>query len=125
MFLIICLVADSASFWVVRHRLSQSLDLALDAALVGGVVEEDLIWGRHISRKRDAEHQAWEVLRKNMDGSLLNSLFFSFDLHQDRDMIWVEGSAKVETPFLLGALAGKGRREILVSKKLNYQGSYK
>ena len=125
MFLLVCLVTDSASYWVVRHRLGQGLELALDAALVGGIAEEDLIWGRQISQKEKASEWAWEILRKNLAGSLAASLTFTFDLTQDKDQIWVSGQASVKAPFLLGALAGGGSREITVNKKLSYQGSYK
>ena len=125
MFLILCLVTDSATYWVVRSRLSRSMDLALDAAIVGGVVEEDLIWGRHIAESGRAAGLAWEILESNMAGPLQDSLAFHFDLYQDKDRIWAEGRAAIETPFLLGALIGRGRREIAVNKKLDYLGSYK
>ncbi|MCL1848431.1 MAG: hypothetical protein FWF83_01995 [Clostridiales bacterium] len=125
MFLLVCLVADSASYWVVRNRLSEGLDLALDAALVSGVVEDDLIWGRHAAHKNKAMNMAWEILLKNMDGYLSESLSLSFDMFQENNQIWAQGQARVETPFLLGALAGSSRREITINKKINYQGSYR
>ena len=125
MFLLVCLVTDSAVYWVVRNRLGQGLDLALDAALVGSIAEEDLIRGKQFSQKEKADEWAREILLKNMDGSLTRGLTFSFDLVQDGERIWAEGQAKVEAPFLLGALAGNSRREIEVSRKLIYQGSYK
>jgi len=125
MFIVVCLVTDTATYWVVRNRLGQGLELALDAALVGGVVEEDLIRGRHLSRKEKAGEWAWEILKKNMSGPLAGSLTFRFDLAQSGDQVWVEGQAKVEAPFLLGAIAGSGRREIVVNRKMTYQGHYK
>ena len=125
MFVLLCLITDAAAWWVVRGRLSQGLDLALDAALVGGVSEEDLIRGRQLSRRDLAAGLAGEILRKNMDGPLLESLTFRISLRQDADLVWAEGYATVDAPSLLGALAGRGSREIAVSKKLRYQGSYK
>ena len=125
MFLLLCLVADSASYWVVRNRLGQSLELALDAALTSGVVEEDLIRGRQLSHRNIAEGWAREILRKNMAGPLAENLSLQFDLIQDKEQIWAEGQARVELPFLLGMLAGKGNREIVVNRKLRFQGSYR
>lgn len=125
MFLLVCLVTDSASYWVVRNRLSRGLELALDAALVGGVAQEDLIRGRQLVHKNRAVAWAGEILRKNMAGPLARSLTVQFEFSEDKDQIWAEGRAKVEVPFLLGSLAGKGSREIEVNKKMAYQGSYK
>ena len=124
-FLLVCLVTDSAMYWVVRNRLGQGLDLALDAALVGSITEENLIRGKQFSDKEKAGEWAWEILKKNMGGPLARSLALNFDLTQDGERIWAEGQARVEAPFLLGALAGRGRREIEVNRKLTYQGSYK
>ena len=125
MFLLVCLTADTTMYWVVRNRLGQSMELALDAALVGSIAEEDLMRGKQFSHKEKAEMWAQEVLRKNLDGSLSDNLAFHFDFKQDGERIWAEGQAKVEAPFLIGALAGRSRREIEVSRKLTYQGSYK
>jgi len=125
MFLLVCLVTDSAVYWVVGNRLRQSLDLALDAALTGGIDEADLIRGRQLAHKDIAGQRAWEILRKNMAGPLTTDLDFHFDLFQEKDQIWTEGRAKVKTPYLLGALAGKGGREIVVSRKQIWQGMYK
>ena len=124
-FLLVCLVTDSVSYWVVRNRLGESLELALDAALVAGIAEDDLIWGRQLSQKEKAGEWAWDIMRKNMKGSLADSVSLRFDLRQEADRIWAEGQARVEMPFLLGALAGRSEREIVISSKLAYQGLYK
>jgi hypothetical protein len=97
----------------------------LDAALVGSIVEEDLAWGRQLSRKEKAAGWAWEILSKNMAGEIAGTLSFQFDFAQGNDQIFAEGRARVELPFFLGALAGGGRREIEVNKKMSYQGNYK
>jgi len=125
MFLIVCLVTDSAVYWVVGNRLRQSLDLALDAALTGGIVEADLIRGKQLAKKEIAGNWAREILQKNMAGPLTANLGFYFDIFQEKDQIWAEGQAKVKTPYLLGALAGNGSREIVVSRKQIWQGMYK
>jgi len=125
MFLLVCLVADSAVYWVVGSRLGKGLELALDAALVGGIDEEDLIRGRQLARKEKADEWAREILRKNMAGALAPSLSFRFELFQEKDRIWVEGQASVTAPYLLGALTGSGSREIAVSRKQTFQGLYK
>jgi len=124
-FVLVCLVTDSISYWVIRSRLGEGLELALDAALVGGIAEEDLIWGRQLSRKEKAGEWAWEILRRNLEGPLTEDLAFRFDINQEGDLIWAEGRAKVELPFLLGALTGQSRREIVIDRKLAYQGLYK
>ena len=125
MFLLLCLVTDSASYWIVRSRLSQGLELALDASLVAGIVEEDLIRGRQLARTDRAEAAARDILMKNLQGTLATGLVFQFDLSGEKEQIWAEGQAKAEYPFLLGALVGRGRREITVNRKLRYLGSYK
>jgi hypothetical protein len=125
LFIVVCLVTDSAVYWVVRNRLGQSVELALDSALVGGIVEEDLIRGRQLSRKWIAEQWAMEIMRKNMAGPLTDRLIFRFDLKQEDDRIWAEGQASVEVPSLLKAFAGGGSREIKVDRKQTYQGAYK
>jgi len=125
MFLLVCLVTDTAMYWVVRDRLGQGLDLALDASLVGSIVEEDLMRGRQQSRRAAAEAWAWDVLQRNMEGPLASSLTLRFKLTQSNDQIWAQGQAKVEAPFLLGSLAGVGRREIEVTRRLMYQGLYR
>jgi len=125
MFLLVCLVTDSASYWVVRNRLHQSLELALDAALTGSIAEEDLILGRQMSKAKEAESWAREILLRNMSGPLAKTLSFQFELVQDKDQIWAKGQARIELPFLLGVLAGGGKREIVVNRTLRYQGSYK
>jgi hypothetical protein len=124
-FLLVCIVADTASYWVARDRLGASLELALDAALVGGIAEEDLVWGRQLSRKEKAEEWARDILRRNLGAALSKNLAFRFSLLQESDTIWAEGQAKVELPYLLGALVGKGSREIVINRKLAYQGLYK
>ena len=125
MFILLCLITDSAAWWVVRGRLSQGLDLALDAALVRGISEEDLIRGRQLSSLDRAAEWAGEILRKNMEGPLQESLTFQFSLNQDAEQVWAEGYARVVAPSLLGALTGRGSREITVGKKQRYQGIYK
>ena len=125
MFVLLCLITDAAAWWVVRGRLSQGLDLALDAALVSGVSEEDLIRGRQLSFSDRAAAWAGEILKRNMEGPLQESLTFQFSLRQDAEQVWVEGYARVLAPSLLGVLAGRGSREIAVGKKLRYQGVYK
>ncbi|MCL1804620.1 MAG: hypothetical protein FWG28_01235 [Clostridiales bacterium] len=124
-FLLVCLVTDTVSYWVVRSRLGESLELALDAALVGGIEEGDLIWGKQLTREDRAGVWAREIFQKNMKGSLEGKLSFSFELKQEADQIWTEGRAKAELPYLLGALVGKGSREIVINKKMAYQGLYK
>lgn len=124
-FLLVCLVTDSVSYWAVRNRLGESLELALDAALVGGIAEEDLIWGKQFSQREKAGDWAWEIMKRNMGGTLSDSLSLRFDLSQGDDQIWVEGQARAVAPYLLGALAGKGGREIVINKKAAYQGLYK
>jgi hypothetical protein len=125
LFIVVCLVTDSAVYWVVRSRLGQSLELALDGALVGGVVEEDLIRGRHMAQKGLAEQWARDILWRNMAGPLTGNLAFRFELKQEDDQIWAEGQASVKAPSLLGAFAGKGSREITVNRKRSYLGTYK
>ena len=125
MFLLVCLVTDSASYWVVRDRLGQSLELALDAALISGIAEEDLIWGKQLFRREVATERAAEILRKNAGSLLAESLTFHFEMRRDGDQISAEGQAGVRIPFLLGALAGGGGKEITVSRKMVYQGMYK
>ena len=123
--LLVCLVVDTTAYWIVRSRLRYGLELALDAALVAGVVEEDLIRGRHLIRNDRAVVQASQVIRKNLEGLLSESLDVQFSIAWEKEMIYAEGKARVEYPFLLGTLAGGKRREIEVSRKLRYQGSYK
>ena len=125
MILILCLVTDSAAYWVARGRLSASLELALDAALIGSIDESDLTRGRQLARSDNARVWANEISRKNLSGLLARNAAFSFELNQDMDRIWVSGQVRSEIPFLLGSLAGKGGREISVSKSLCYQGGYK
>ena len=60
-----------------------------------------------------------------MEGVLAGTLNVRFDLFTQEEQVWAEGSAAVEAPFLLGALAGVGAREIQVSKKMTYQGLYR
>jgi hypothetical protein len=124
-FLLVCIVTDSVAFWVVRSVLGESLGLALDAALVGGIAEEDLIWGRQSSRKEKAEEWAREILRRNLSASLTDKLTFSFELIRENDRLWAEGQVKTEILYLLGSLTGKGGREIVINRKLAYQGLYK
>ena len=124
-FLIVVLITDSASYWVTRSRLSQSLELALDAAIVGSVEEGDLIWGRNLARSEKANALAHEFLKSNMAGSLSESLKLQFEFQQEGDRVWVSGAASVRVPYLLGSFVGSGSREITVNKKLNYQGQYK
>ena len=125
LFLLVCLVADSSAYWVLRGRLGQSLELALDAALVAGVAEDDLIWGRQLSREDRAARSAEDILKRNLAGPLADTLVFRFSLEQSQEQVWAEGQAKVVSPYLLGALVGRGHREIEVNRKMRYQGSYK
>ena len=125
MFLLVCLVTDSASYWLVRSRLSQSLELSLDAALVSGIAQEDLIRGRQLSHTGRAAVWALDVLKRNMEGPLADSVTLQIEMRQEKEKIWASGKAKVELPYLLGKLAGRGSREIRVNKQMSYQGSYK
>ena len=125
MILLLCLVTDSGVYWVTRSRLGVGLELALDAALISGVNENDLIHGRQTAYSDRAEVWANEILIKNLPQRLARDASFSFELTQKNDRIWVSGQVKAAVPFLLGALAGKGSREITVSKVLHYQGGYK
>ncbi|MDR0468445.1 MAG: hypothetical protein LBH09_00545 [Peptococcaceae bacterium] len=124
-FILVCLIADSAMYWVVRSRLGQGLELALDSALVSGIVEEDLIWGRQLSRRDIAEQCARDILKRNLAGPLTDNLVFQFEMKQENDRVWAEGQASVKTPSLLGAFVGRGSREITVARKQAYQGAYK
>jgi len=125
MALLLCLVTDSAVYWIARSRLSLSLDLALDAALIGSINEDDLIHGRQLARADQAEAWANAILKKNLSGMLAQSASLNFWLTQDKDCVVAKGQVKSRVPFLSGALAGKGSREISVSRELSYQGRYK
>ncbi len=125
MFLLVCLVTDSASYWLVRHRLSQSLDLALDGAIVSSIAEVDLVWGRQFAEPAKAEAWARHILWQNMAGSLEQSLSFHLEMTADNDRIGAAGQAKVRIPFLLAGLIGQKDKEITVNKRLVYQSQYK
>jgi len=123
--LLLCLVTDSAVYWVARHKISIGLDLALDAALIGGIDENDLIRGRQLARADKAEAWADIILKRNLSGYLADNSVFSFEFYQENDRIWVKGRVDSELPFLLGATVGKKGRMISVSKRMSYQGGYK
>jgi hypothetical protein len=125
MFLLVCLVTDSASYWLVRDRLGRSLELALDGAIVAGIAEEDLARGRQLSRQGEAQAWARYILWQNMAGPLEQNLSLRFELVQHDDQIWVTGQAAVKAPSLLAGIAGSQNREIVVNKRLGYQGRYK
>jgi len=125
MILIVCLVTDTAVYWVTRSRLSQGLELALDAALVSGISEEDLIWGRKFLREAVGEARGVEVLKGNITGPAADKMTYSFEFVQEQDLIWVQGQVRTELPSLLGSVLGKGSKEISVSKKMSYLGGYK
>jgi hypothetical protein len=124
-FLLVILTADAAAYFVVRNRLSQSLELALDGAIVGSISEEDLIFGRQSAGAARAQAVAWELLKGNMAGPLADSLTLQFELLQENEQIMARGRASVRTRFLLASLTGGGAREIIVNKTLRYQGLYK
>ncbi len=125
MFLLVCLVTDSASYWLVRHRLGQSLELALDGAIVKSVAEADLIWGRQLAQQEQAKNWARYILWQNMAGPLEQSLSFQMEITGANERIGAAGQAKVSIPFLLAGLIGQEGREITVNKSLAYQGQYK
>lgn len=125
MFLLVCLVTDSASYWLVRHRLGQSLELALDGAIVKSVAEADLIWGRQLAQQEQAKNWARYILWQNMAGPLEQSLSFQMEITGADERIEAAGQAKVSIPFLLAGLTGQEGREIRVNKSLVYQGQYK
>lgn len=125
MFLLVCLVTDSASYWLVRHRLGQSLELALDGAIVKSVAEADLTWGRQLAKQEQAENWARHILWQNMAGPLEQSLSFQMEITGANERIGAVGQAKVSIPFLLAGLIGQEGREITVNKSLAYQGQYK
>ena len=125
MMLILCLITDSAVYWVARARLSRGLELALDAALVSSVSDEDLIWGRRFAHEDMAEVWGREILRRNTSGALADKLEYTFGFIQENDHVYAQGQVRTELPFLLGSLYGKGARTIAVSKKTDYQGGYK
>ncbi|MDR1194187.1 MAG: hypothetical protein LBK98_08515 [Peptococcaceae bacterium] len=125
MFLVVCLVTDSGAYWLIRARLGQSLELALDGALVAGVTEDDLTWGRNLAEGRRAENQAEMLLRQNMAGPLAESLRLTFSLAQADDRVTAAGRASVRFPFLLAGMIGRRGTEIVVNRQLDYQGRYK
>ena len=125
MILIVCLVTDTAAYWVTRYRLSRGLELALDAALVSSVSHEDLIWGRRFAHEGTAEAWGKEILQRNVSGIPGDMLTFSFEFHQGDDNIWAQGQVRANLPSLLGSLYGRSVREIQVTKKTSYQGGYK
>ena len=124
-FLLVILVTDTSSYWVTRYRLSQSLELALDGALVGSVAEEDLVWGKNQAREDRANALAWDIMRSNMAGAHADSLQLQLKLLQENDRVHANGQASVKIPYLLGGVVGRGSREIAVNKRLSYQGLYK
>ena len=124
MFLLLCLVTDSAAYWVTRQRLSQSLLFALDGALVAAVEEKDLIWGRNLGDRGKAEAWARQLFYQNMGGHSPENLTLTFSLGQEGERITAQGEAGAKIPFLLAGMINADTR-IVVNKRLDYQGQYK
>lgn len=123
-FLLLCFFADGTSYFLARARLSDALGLALDGALVAGVSEGDLMWGRNLTRRGAAENAARELLAANLGDYLAPRTMADIELSQSGAAIIAKGSLKTSLPLLLAGFIGQEGR-INVSKSLTYQGVYR
>lgn len=125
MFLVLCLILDGSTIWAVREQMRQNLELALDAGLVAGISEEDLVHGCIVVDAEKIERTARQLMMENMASELRNSLEFNVILDQDGNCSKLAAWASVRIPLILTRLAGIDNKPMTVRKKGAYQSLYK
>lgn len=124
-FLLLLCCFDATLIWSARGQLAQSLELSLDAALVGALSEEALslgIWqiDQHLAKKI-AEQQLIANSARMLREGLSVDLIFDQNMHQGA----IQGIASAKLPLMMTRYLGKEGIEITVRKQMTYQGVYK
>jgi hypothetical protein len=106
------LFLDIMTIWIVRGKIITVVEHALDAALIEGVVEEDLARGRLLIDEEKGRRVAARYLEKNLgldtnqENSFLKNSVFAFQFSQDgeraRVMADVKTTVKLMAPLFLG-----------------------
>ena len=123
-FLLLCFFVDTSTYFLARSRLADALELALDGALVAGVSEEDLRWGRNLLHRASGEKAAELLLDENLGSYFQDKVRKEISLRQVGENILAEGRLRAEFPLLLGRFLGY-QGTISVFKTMRYQGSYR
>ena len=89
--LLVILIMDLTTIMVVRSRILSAAELALDAALVGGVNQEDVFVGRLFIDEAAGFDLAQSYFKKNMglnenlENNFLKKTVFRIDFSQNAD----------------------------------------
>lgn len=110
--LVSILIMDIASVWTVRNKIVRAADMALDAALTGGLIEYDAKEGKSIIDEDKGYNLAVSCFKKNMKlNNRLENQFLtgtSFDLEFDQDgekpraILQLKTSIKALSPMVVG-----------------------
>jgi hypothetical protein len=110
--LISILIMDITSVWAVRGRIIYASNMALDAALVGGLIEYDAKRGKSYIDEDKAYEYAINYFQENMgldsklENQFLRKTTFSLKLEQDGvkplATLKIKTTIKAMTPKLVG-----------------------
>ena len=116
---------DATLLWAARGQLAQSLELSLDAALVGALSEEALSMGIWQMDRQQAHAIVEEQLHANSALMLRDGLSVDLIIDQNGDQGTIQGIATASIPLIMTRYLGMEGFEIKVRKQMQYQGIYK
>lgn len=110
--LISMLIMDITSVWMVRAKIIQAAEMALDAALVGGILPGDAQRGRSYIDEDKGHDLALSYFRKNMglnnrlENELLTDTSFQLSFEQDgvspKAVVEISAVIKAMVPRVIG-----------------------
>jgi len=110
--LISLFIMDVASVWMVRGKIMRAADMALDAALVGGLRDYDAKTGKSFIDEDNGHNLALSYFKKNMnlDGNLENEVLkdTDFELQFEQDgvkpkvTVFIKTTIKAMCPKAVG-----------------------
>lgn len=125
------LLMDIVTLLVVRAALGESLNLALDAALVEGISPQDLFKGKSFLREEQAREAALTYFRKNLnldqnlENRFLRKTVLQLVFAEKTVQPMLAATATTTVQIMVPKLVGYEGLEVTVRKKQYYLQSYK